>query len=50
MHDKYLIVDDSLYLMGGRNVYDYFLGDQEGHKNYDRDVLVYNTGGRVWFV
>ena len=36
MHDKYLIVDDSLYLMGGRNVYDSFLGDQEGHKNYDR--------------
>ena len=44
MHDKYLIVDDSLYLLGGRNVYDYFLGDQEGYKNYDRDVLVYNTG------
>lgn len=45
MHDKYLIADDSLYLLGGRNIYDYFLGDQEGHKNYDRDVLVYNTGG-----
>lgn len=45
MHDKYLIVDDSLYLLGGRNVYDYFLGNQDGYKNYDRDVLVYNTGG-----
>lgn len=43
MHDKYLIVDDRLYLLGGRNSYDYFLGDQEGYKNYDRDVLVYNT-------
>lgn len=46
MHDKYLIVDDSLYLLGGRNIYDYFLGDQKGHKNYDRDVLIYNTGGK----
>ncbi len=45
MHDKYLIVDDSLYLLGGRNVYDFFLGEQRGYKNYDRDVLVYNTGG-----
>lgn len=44
MHDKYLIVDESLYLLGGRNIYDYFLGDQKGHKNYDRDVLVYSTG------
>ena len=40
MHDKYVIVDDSLYLLGGRNVYDSFLGVQEGPKNYDRDVLV----------
>ena len=44
MHDKYIIADDSVYLLGGRNTFDYFLGDQEGHKNYDRDVLVYNTG------
>ncbi|MCI6468226.1 MAG: phospholipase D family protein [Faecalicatena sp.] len=40
LHDKYLIVDDGLYLLGGRNTYDYFLGDN-GYKNYDRDVLVY---------
>ena len=44
MHDKYVIVDDSLYLLGGRNVYDSFLGVQEGPKNYDRDVLVYHEG------
>ncbi len=45
MHDKYLIADETVYLLGGRNTFDYFLGDQESYKNYDRDVLVYNTGG-----
>ncbi|MCD8105617.1 MAG: phospholipase D family protein [Lachnospiraceae bacterium] len=43
MHDKYLIVDDLGYILGGRNTYDYFLGDQEGHKNYDWDILVYSA-------
>lgn len=42
LHDKYVIVDNDLYLLGGRNTYDYFLGDT-GYKNYDRDVLVYST-------
>lgn len=42
LHDKYVIVDDDLYLLGGRNTYDYFLGDY-GYKNYDREVLVYST-------
>ncbi len=42
LHDKYLIVDDSLYMLGGRNTYDYFLGDN-GYKNYDREVLVYSA-------
>ncbi len=42
MHDKYLLVDERVYILGGRNTFNYFLGDQEGHKNYDRDVLVYN--------
>lgn len=41
LHDKYLIVDETAYILGGRNSYDYFLGDQPGHKNYDWDVLVY---------
>lgn len=41
MHDKYLIADEQVYLLGGRNTYDYFLGDFPGHKNYDRDMLVY---------
>ncbi|MCD8131188.1 MAG: phospholipase D family protein [Lachnospiraceae bacterium] len=42
LHDKYLIVDDMAYILGGRNTYNYFLGDQEGHKNYDWDILVYS--------
>lgn len=47
MHDKYLVVDDSLYILGGRNTFDYFLGNgQNGYKNYDRDVLVYHKGNR----
>lgn len=46
MHDKYLIIDDTAYLLGGRNTFGYFLGDYEGHKNYDWDVLVYNTGSQ----
>lgn len=24
LHDKYLIVDDTAYIVGGRNTYDYF--------------------------
>ncbi|MCD7819238.1 MAG: phospholipase D family protein [Lachnospiraceae bacterium] len=43
LHDKYLIVDDIGYILGGRNTFDYFLGDQEGHKNYDWDILVYSV-------
>lgn len=43
MHDKYLIVDDTTYILGGRNIYDYFLGDHDGYKNYDWDVLVHST-------
>lgn len=41
LHDKYLIVDDKAYILGGRNTYDFFLGDQKSHKNYDWDVLVW---------
>ncbi len=44
MHDKYLIADDTAYILGGRNTFNYFLGDYGGWRNYDRDILVYNTG------
>lgn len=40
MHDKYLIVDDSAYILGGRNTFNYFLGNYGGYKNYDWDILV----------
>ena len=42
LHDKYLIADDTAYILGGRNTYDFFLGDYGGYKNYDWDVLVYS--------
>lgn len=42
MHDKYLIVDNTAYILGGRNTYDYFLGNDTNYKNYDWDMLVYN--------
>ena len=32
MHDKYLIADGSIYILGGRNTYNYFLGDFEKYK------------------
>ena len=42
LHDKYLIVDDTSYILGGRNTYDYFLGDDTNYKNYDWDILVFS--------
>lgn len=42
MHDKYVIVDDLAYILGGRNSFDYFIGDYESAgKSLDREVLVY---------
>lgn len=41
MHDKYLIADNDLYILGGRNTKNLSLGDYEGPKDYDRDILVY---------
>ena len=43
MHDKYLIIDEKIYLLGGRNSNDIFLGDQTEDINVDRDILVYDT-------
>lgn len=44
MHDKYLMIDDKLLLLGGRNTFDYFLGEYSPENlSYDRDVLIYNT-------
>lgn len=43
MHDKYVIVDDKMYLLGGRNSNDIFLGDYTSDINVDRDILVCDT-------
>lgn len=40
MHDKYLISDDRMYLLGGRNTMNLFLGDYEGGKNEDTELFV----------
>lgn len=43
MHDKYLIIDDTMYLLGGRNTFDLFLGDCADKPNIDRELFVYQT-------
>ena len=46
-HDKYLIIDRSAYLMGGRNTSDLFLGSGgTTRQNMDRDVVVCGGGSR----
>lgn len=40
MHDKYLLIDSKMYLLGGRNTNDLFLGDYSDTPNIDRDILV----------
>lgn len=43
MHDKFIIVDDDVYILGGRNQNSLFIGDydDEPKKNQDRELLVY---------
>jgi putative cardiolipin synthase len=42
MHDKYLIADDTCYLLGGRNTSNLFLGAYDsGRRNDDLEVLVW---------
>lgn len=44
MHDKYILVDDLAYILGGRNTFDYFIGTYNtDNRSRDREVLVYNT-------
>lgn len=44
MHDKYILIDDKLLLLGGRNTFDYFLGNYtDKNLSYDREVFIYNT-------
>lgn len=43
MHEKFIIIDDEIYLLGGRNQNSLFVGeyDDVSRKNRDRDILVY---------
>lgn len=43
MHDKYLMVDECMYMLGGRNTSNIFLGEMNAASNVDRDLLVYNS-------
>lgn len=43
LHDKYVIIDNKMYLLGGRNTTNLFLGDYSSSKNIDRELFVYNT-------
>lgn len=43
MHDKYIICDRKMYMLGGRNTFDKFLGSYSSEKNIDREILVYDT-------
>ena len=42
MHDKYLIADDTVYILGGRNTKNLSLGDYQEKKDIDRDIVVYS--------
>lgn len=48
LHDKFIIVDRKMALIGGRNIGDkYFAQDnREGRVVNDRDVLILNTGNK----
>ena len=44
MHDKYVIVDDLAFILGGRNMFDKFLGEYTAtNRSLDREVLVCDT-------
>ncbi|MBR0367206.1 MAG: phospholipase D family protein [Clostridia bacterium] len=44
MHDKYVIVDDGAFILGGRNMFDKFLGEYTAtNRSLDREVLICGT-------
>ena len=44
LHDKYILIDDTCLLLGGRNTSNYFLGNYNPDVlSYDREIFVYNT-------
>ncbi len=46
MHDKYLIADDQVYMLGGRNTNNLFLGNYQDYINIDRDIVVYEKDAK----
>ena len=47
LHDKYIVADHKYLLMGGRNMFDYFLGTHKGKsKGIDREILIVNQGSK----
>ena len=45
MHDKYVIVDHTAYILGGRNLFDKFLGEYTAtNRSLDRETLIYCGG------
>ena len=45
MHDKYVIVDDLAYILGGRNMFDKFLGEYTAtNRSLDREALILSGG------
>lgn len=48
LHDKYVIIDDRMLILGGRNTSNYFLGTYNTKVlSYDRDIFVYNTAAET---
>lgn len=45
LHDKYVITDSSMYLLGGRNTTNLFLGDYGKHQNIDKEIFIYAKEG-----
>ena len=44
MHDKYVIADDAAFILGGRNMFDKFLGEYTAtNRSLDREVLICGT-------
>ena len=45
MHDKYVIVDHTAYILGGRNMFDKFLGEYTAtNRSLDREALILSGG------
>ena len=44
MHDKYLVADQTVYILGGRNTRNKSIGSYPGKQDADRDALVYCEG------